>query len=155
MNSSRSRLTRFSFLIATLLAIILASIPIVGDAQETNVKKVPITQSDPASGKQMYTDYCAVCHGLTGKGDGPAAPALKTPVTDLTLLAKKNRGSYPTAYVEDVLDFGKSTAAHGSKDMPVWGPLFRSLHSGSTIAPAIAMQRIHNVNAYVESLQVK
>ncbi len=144
------------FLVATLVAAVaLTSLPAAGNAQETKIKYVPITQSDLGSGKQMYTDYCAACHGLAGRGDGPAAPALKAPVPDLTLLAKKNGGKYPTAHVVSVLEFGTSTHAHGSKDMPVWGPLFKTLHPGAPMSSAKSMQRISNLNNYIESLQAK
>src|ERR1700692_3421848 len=58
------------------------------------IKNVPIQSTSPVSGKDMYTAYCAVCHGTDGKGGGPAASALKTPPSDLTLLSKNNGGKY-------------------------------------------------------------
>jgi hypothetical protein len=40
--------------------------------------------------------------------------------------------------------------AHGSSEMPVWGPIFRSLdHSNA----ALAKLRIANVLKYLESMQ--
>ena len=101
----------------------------------------------------MYTAYCAVCHGLTGKGDGPAAPALKTPAANLTELSKNNGGKYPALRVEAILDFGVPTAAHGSKDMPIWGPLFDSLVHNATRAETHL--RIMNLTDYLKTLQVR
>lgn len=124
----------------------------LGRAQDKAIKKVPIVQSNSTSGKQMFADYCAPCHGLSGKGDGPAASALKTPPVDLTLLAKKNGGKYPSDHVMTVLRQGSTTVSHGNSDMPVWGPLFRSLNSS---APELADQRIRNLSRYIESLQSK
>jgi mono/diheme cytochrome c family protein len=88
------------------------------------VKHVPITNAPPNSGKDMYNSYCAVCHGKDGKGGGPAASAMKTPPTDLTSLAKNGGGKYPSSHVAAVIRGQAMTASHGSKDMPVWGPLF-------------------------------
>ncbi len=147
----------FSILIAAALTIVLIAAPLVGTAQDVKIKKVSIKSTDFTSGKQMYTEYCAPCHGLTGKGDGPAAPALKMPTTNLTQLAKNNGGKYPARQVAAVLAFGSTTPepAHGSKDMPVWGPLFRSLHRGSALNRAYVNLRIDNVCDYLETLQAK
>ena len=78
----------------------------------------------------MFDSYCAVCHGKAGKGDGPAAPAMKTPPSDLTGLTQKNSGKYPAAHLAAVIRGQAETAAHGNKDMPVWGPLFSSISQG-------------------------
>jgi mono/diheme cytochrome c family protein len=59
------------------LAVILGLTLGVAAAQNTKVEKVPVTPTNPASGKEMFDTYCAVCHGTDGKGSGPAAPALK------------------------------------------------------------------------------
>lgn len=148
--------TRLSVLLFPMLALIfLASTSIRGTAQEVKVKKVPITQSDSASGKKMYIDYCAPCHGIAGKGDGPAAPAFKMPPANLTLLAKNNGGNYPAGYVANVLQFGTSIRAHGSKDMPIWGRLFASLSASYGTARAESALRINRLSDYIETLQAK
>jgi mono/diheme cytochrome c family protein len=123
--------------------------------QPTNVKAAPIIQSDPNSGKQMYTDYCASCHGTDAKGNGPAAGAMKTAPANLTLLAKNNGGKYPAAHVSAILSFGDEKSAHGSKNMPVWGPLFQSLDWTSSTKEVEAKQRINKLNSYLETLQAK
>ena len=121
-------------------------------AAKPEIKHVPATYTDPSSGKEMYKQYCASCHGLDGKGDGPAQPALKVPATNLTTLSLKNGGMFPGAHISAVLQGDSLTPAHGSKDMPVWGPLFRNLSQGHD---AEVQQRIANINAYIESLQKK
>jgi mono/diheme cytochrome c family protein len=68
-------------------------------ASTPEIKHVPATYTSPSSGKEMYNAYCASCHGADGKGDGPAAPALKAPPTNLTTLAAKNGGAFPAAHV--------------------------------------------------------
>lgn len=142
---------RIGFLLLPFLAIALF-VANLGQAQEKTVKKVPITQSNSTSGKQMFADYCAPCHGLSGKGDGPAASALKIAPADLTLLAKKNNGKFPSDHVMTVLRQGSPSASHGNTDMPVWGPLFKSLNPS---APELVDQRIRNLSRYIESLQAK
>jgi mono/diheme cytochrome c family protein len=124
-----------------------------GIAQTTQIKDVPIKPTSAASGKQMYSTYCAVCHGADGKGVGPAANAMKTQPSDLTMLAKENGGRFPDTHVASVLQFGTETAAHGSQDMPIWGGAFRSLAKGSAAAGAQEHQRIANLTGYLKSLQ--
>jgi mono/diheme cytochrome c family protein len=102
----------------------------------------------------MYMAYCASCHGQDGKGNGPAAAALKTPPTDLTLLAAKNGGKFPDAHVAEIIKGDKLTVAHGSKAMPVWGPVFLSM-SMSPHDTAQEQMRLSNLTKYVESIQAK
>ena len=119
---------------------------------EKAIKHVPIKTTSPVSGKDMYTAYCAVCHGTDGKGGGPAASALKVPPTDLTLLSKNNGGKYPSLKVSSSIRGESVTPAHGSKDMPVWGSLFWSMSSGHE---GEVQQRVTNLTRYIESLQAK
>jgi len=121
-------------------------------AQKPVIKKAPAAQTSPASGKEMYWSYCAVCHGTGGKGDGPAAPALKIPPPDLTTLAHRNQGKYPEGRVYQAIKGDAILPAHGSKDMPIWGPVFRSLSKDDQ---AVVQLRISNLTKYIESLQVK
>ena len=136
------------------IALVFAVAVMAGaqDQTEKTVKHVPIKPTSAASGQEMYTNYCAVCHGKDGKGGGPAADALKTPPTDLTTLAKKNGGKYPALHVTSVIRGEGNLPAHGSKDMPVWGPLFWHLSQGHE---GEVQQRVSNLDHYIESLQVK
>ncbi len=140
--------------ITTFTALLLAAC--VAGAQEKPtpvVKKVPIKRTSPASGKEMYTEYCAVCHGVDGKGNGPAATALKTPPPDLTTLARRSEDTqFPRERVATILRNGTDLAAHGTSDMPIWGPLFKSLAPTHDIQ---VQQRIKNLNDYLVSIQVK
>jgi len=121
-------------------------------AQEAKIKKEPAKVTSPASGQEMYTSYCAACHGKEAKGDGPAAVALKVPPPDLTTLAKRNNGKYPDARVASILHGQATLVSHGDQEMPVWGPVFRQLAVGNE---AEVLMRISNLNRYLESLQVK
>jgi mono/diheme cytochrome c family protein len=98
-------------------------------------------------GAEMYQSYCAVCHGKTGKGDGPAVPALKTKPTDLTQIAKQHGGEISAKDFEDKVTGKNMSPAHGAEDMPMWGPVFKTLGNDTL--------RLYNVRKYVETLQTK
>jgi mono/diheme cytochrome c family protein len=146
-------LKKSTILLGTLVVATSLCLAQANTEQKPVVKQTPIKQTSPASGKEMYTQYCAPCHGTDGKGGGPAASAMKAPPTDLTQLAKKHDGKYPANSVASVLKFGSGpAAAHGSAEMPVWGPLFQSLDKFHDTA---LQQRISNLVSYIETLQVK
>jgi mono/diheme cytochrome c family protein len=147
------RVMKFVSLAAILVAISTFAVAQQAPAQTVpTVKHVPITNTPSDSGKEMFNSYCAVCHGKDGKGNGPAASAMKTPPADLTVLAQKNGGKYPASHVASVLRGQASTPSHGSQDMPVWGPLFSSISQGHE---GQVQQRINNLVTYIESQQAK
>ncbi|MCX6586513.1 MAG: c-type cytochrome [Acidobacteria bacterium] len=111
--------------------------------------KPRITDIHAASGAAMFSAYCSSCHGTQGLGDGPAAVGLKKHPTDLTQLSANHRGAFPTEKITEILDRSPGTAAHGSKDMPIWGDAFRATGESA----ALAQLRIHNIVTYLRSLQ--
>lgn len=141
---------RLVWIIAALVGLAL----LAGGQEKAEkvIKHVPLKPTSAASGQEMYLSYCAVCHGKDGKGGGPAAEALKVPPPDLTTLAKRNNGEYPTMRVISTLRGEADLPAHGSKDMPIWGHLFWSMSGGHS---AEVQQRVANLNEYIEALQVK
>jgi mono/diheme cytochrome c family protein len=106
------------------------------------------------SGEEMYRSYCAVCHALDGKGGGPATPALRDQVPDLTTLSQRHGGKYPAQYVESILRFGtaKGFPAHGNKDMPIWGRVFASVPE---TAESTVTRRITSLTEYLGTIQAK
>ena len=145
-----------TILAGTLLFASLTSTCTLTMAQEsqTTIKKAPIAKTSPSSGQEMFNEYCAVCHGKDAKGNGPATAALTVPPADLTTLEKRHGGVFPSHYVATVLQNGVQEAkAHGSKAMPVWGPLFGSISGG--ISSGLVQLRINNLTQYIESLQEK
>jgi mono/diheme cytochrome c family protein len=121
-------------------------------AAKPGIKKVPAAYTDPSSGKGMYMAYCASCHGVDGKGNGPAEPALKTLPTNLTVIAVSSGGIFPEAHIMQVIKGDSMTAAHGNKNMPVWGPVFLQMAQHDT---AQVQLRIRNLTKYLESIQQK
>ena len=100
----------------------------------------------------MYLAYCATCHGKGGKGDGPVARALKVAPADLTTLAKRHNGKFPSVQVVNAINGRAGVPAHGSEEMPVWGPVFMAM---SHQHESEARLRVANLTDYVKSLQQK
>ena len=115
---------------------------------QTTLKQDRITPLQDVSGIGSYNAYCRVCHGVGGKGDGPAAKALKVPPADLTQIAKRHGGKFSQADVRVVITGETVIAAHGTREMPMWGPLFASVDSD----PQRAL-RVKNLVDYLEKIQ--
>jgi mono/diheme cytochrome c family protein len=120
--------------------------------QTTGPKNPPLVISS-MDGRDLFDFYCASCHGRDGKGAGPVVSALRLPPPDLTTIAARNGGTFPRARMEAFVtgDQDRLPRAHGSKDMPVWGPIFRGLDPDDTMNKV----RVANVLGYIESIQVK
>lgn len=110
-------------------------------------------------GKREFESKCASCHGVSGKGNGPLAELLTKRVPDLTLLARQNGGVLPIARMYEVIEAG-NLAAHGTRDMPVWGREYRvqaAEHYGELPydPDAYVRARILTLIEYIHRLQVK
>ncbi len=134
------------------VCLLIVTIAIALGVAQTKIEKKPAPYTPPDSGKEMYKAYCASCHGLDGKGGGPAASAMKAPLPDLTMLVKKNGGKFPSDHVAAVIQGDANSPSHGSADMPVWGPVFLKV---SQHHPGQVQQRVHNLTEYIDSLQAK
>jgi mono/diheme cytochrome c family protein len=82
------------------------------------------TDEETTRGATLYRIHCASCHGKKGAGDGPVAPALVKKPPDLTAIAKRAGGKFPEERVRSTIDGRTEFAAHGARDMPVWGLSF-------------------------------
>ena len=121
-------------------------------AQETSSKKAGTRSKSIASGKTLFMRHCASCHSADARGGGPAAVALKKQPPDLTGLAKQNHGKFPYDEVVKAIDGDFEVPAHGSKEMPTWGPLFLALTDLNTRE---AGRLTTTLTDYIKSLQVK
>jgi mono/diheme cytochrome c family protein len=137
---------------ALSVALILLALAATRSLATPDVNKSQLPTTYVPTGKQMFKDYCAACHGLDAKGRGPLAASLNKLPPDLTMLTRQHKGTFPREYVTDVLRFGPGFSAHGSSEMPVWGPVFQYLDNYNEAA---VRKRIKNLCDFLESLQEK
>ena len=132
-----------------VLAIVLAAnIAIAGTARA----------EEELSGLTEYELACMPCHGIDGHGDGPRAKEMSRPPADLTKIAKPNGGRFPAKDVAAMIDGRAAVAAHGPREMPVWGTRFRASPDTSEDAKTIetrARAQIAALVRYLEAIQEK
>jgi len=100
-------------------------------------------------GADLFRAYCASCHGTNAQGHGPAAAALRATVPDLTLIARRNGGEFPVERVRRIITGDHVLASHGSREMPVWGPIFHQVEADIDRGNV----RMENLIKYLESIQ--
>jgi mono/diheme cytochrome c family protein len=128
--------------LATALAV-MAATTVTTRAQQ------PTATGVVDSGRKLFATYCASCHGVTGRGNGPAAEELRRRPADLTQFAKRNGGVFNAARVQTIVD-GRAVKAHGTMEMPVWGDAFKWREG----LPEDAIKnRIEALVRYLESIQ--
>ena len=126
-----------------LAASIVTMLVCIGVAQNTPSAKSPYTEK----GQRLFNKYCATCHGMSAKGEGPVAAALKIGPPDLTTLQQPGE-KFPFFRVQTKIDGEKEVTAHGTSKMPVWGTIFRRT-SGELQHHA----DIYALVKYIESIQ--
>jgi mono/diheme cytochrome c family protein len=132
------------FLRALLLQSALVALILSGCARE---------QGTHPSGEVLYHRYCASCHGVAGKGDGPLAASLRKPPTDLTTLARRAGGRFDEAYVMAVIDGKRLVAEHGPREMPVWGVIFDEELKDQPYTQYTGLLRSQVLADYLRSIQ--
>ncbi len=112
-------------------------------------------------GKREFEANCASCHGLDGRGNGALGNLLRVSPPDLTQLAKKNQGIVPMNRLYEVIE-GGTVAAHGTRDMPIWGREYRIEDAenlkearGNYDAVALVRARILLLLEYINRLQAR
>ncbi len=115
-------------------------------------KGLPAVQFGPDdNGAALYAMHCAACHGTDATGNGPMAPTLKHAPPDLTQLARKNAGTFPTGRVRRVIE-GRDVLSHGDRDMPVWGDAFVLRRGASR---DVDSARLDAIVRYLETIQLR
>ena len=146
-------ISAFQTLILLLLVLALGCFMAFA-ADEGTGKTITRVNAQPTAsvnGVDLFKEYCAVCHGNDAKGTGPAADALKKRPADLTQLARKNGGTFPELHVLNFIKGDDVVAAHGSRDMPIWGTIFASLSPNQDLVEV----RVYNLLKYIEGVQAK
>ena len=105
---------------------------------------------------EMYQQMCSSCHGVSGHGDGPVASLIKIGVPDLTRIAAREGGEFPTEDVRRTIDGRWDRRAHGARDMPVWGwQFYDSSSTNDAQERAIVDSMIDRLVNYLRSIQVE
>jgi len=122
----------------------------VQDAKDAPPEELNLVES--LDGPSLFQASCAACHGSEANGAGPAASALTTAPPDLTRISERNGGTFPFTRIEKFIS-GESLneGAHGSREMPVWGPIFGQIAWDQDLGSV----RIYRITKYIESLQKK
>ena len=133
-----------------LVLVLLVSVIVLASAQFGSQRQSLIR---PVDGASIFGNYCAACHGLDGRRNGPVSKALKHEVPDPTRLSLRNHGTFPVIHVRTIIMFGADNLlpAHGSKEMPIWGPIFHEIEFDQDLGNV----RLENVTKYLESIQRK
>ena len=139
------------------IAVVMLGIAVMGSAGIVAHSAEKSTTDNLDFGKREYESNCAVCHGRSGKGDGPYTAVLATKIADLTTLSKRNNGVFPLARVEEIIDGRETVKAHGPRDMPIWGRdyLWEGTYTGSPNPEAYMRVRILSLTDYIYRLQAK
>ncbi len=146
-------LTRLPVASATLLAV--ASATRLAVALATLLLVAPVTAEEAGDSESVrrgaltYRTYCQSCHGPEGRGDGSLAAELKHPPADLSSLARRAGGRFPTLEVRRKIDGRDPAPSHGPSEMPVWGPTFELRGEDS---PEVE-RRIDDLVALLRTLQ--
>ena len=107
---------------------------------------------DVARGRVLYLRNCASCHGVKGDGEGPVAAQLKTHPADLRLLSSRYGNPLPEDQIARFIDGRADIAAHGPRDMPVWGEEVWKYPEGEGPNSEVT-SRVADLVAYLQSIQ--
>ena len=104
-------------------------------------------------GARLYFNHCAACHGPDGEGGGPVAARMSVTVPNLRALAQRNGGEFRADDVAAYIDGRNLRAAHGDRQMPIWGDVFRGPDQGT--AQRTVRRRINALVQFIETLQYR
>lgn len=120
-----------------LVCLLVLAVPA---AAQVNVKHVPAKYVPPTDGPQLYTAYCASCHGADLNGKGAVAAVVPKNISLRTQIPSRMRAQ----------------TIHGSEspgqtiEMPAWGRILRNVYHGDESKTQLA---IYNINRYIQSMQ--
>ena len=109
--------------------------------------------SEPNGGRAFFLQYCVSCHGKEGRGDGPVKPFLNVRPADLTQLRKNNKGVFPMRRVMTSIDGSRIVRAHGDREMPVWGEVFKQEIEDGKYEELTTLLKIKIIAEYIATLQ--
>jgi mono/diheme cytochrome c family protein len=137
-------------ILVPLVSILVAGV-MLAPGMVTSATAQEYKQSN--TGAEVYRTYCASCHGTAARGDGPLASAMKKKPANLTEIAKRNGGLFPSEIVFKTIDGQQQVRGHGGPDMPVWGDVFtRSRDAGDAERVKAVIQSLVE---FLDSIQLR
>ena len=128
----------------TAIALLLFCVPLTAIAGSDSPEKA------------TYLRYCSACHGESGKGDGVVSQLMRPQPTDLTKIAKANKGEFPSTRVMQIIDGRETVRAHGDPAMPIWGELFNQEQGATATGQARDVRlKVMQITDYLRSIQEK
>ena len=135
---------------ATSGLLLGGSFAVAQSPRKERVKVTPLIIS--IQGPALYKAYCASCHGVDAKGEGPMAKSLNVKPSDLTRIAARSGGKFPLMRIERTIAGEEQPArGHGTSEMPVWGPIFSRIERDQDLGRV----RIDNLARYLRDIQVQ
>jgi mono/diheme cytochrome c family protein len=141
----------YNIVIGSALSLAVLVAGACAGEQNKTIREVPAQMTDSLNSQELYTHYCAVCHGVDAKGTGPAAGALKKQPADLTLLSHRNGGKFPALAVQMSIKGANGVVAHGTREMPMWGSIFSDMGQNR----ALGDMRVTALLKYIEQIQAR
>ncbi len=115
----------------------------------------PEEMPEAGDGRALFVENCAVCHGANAKGDGPMARAMAKAPADLTLIAVRNGGTFPSVDVLSTID-GYTKSNMDGPNMPEFGTLLEGdlvpLDTGDGVMTPTPRKLVALLE-YIESIQ--
>ncbi|HXA84251.1 MAG TPA: c-type cytochrome [Candidatus Dormibacteraeota bacterium] len=134
---------------AVLLAGLFAAASTAPDDKTKRKTDQPGRLIHSLKGPDIYRAHCASCHGSEGKSDGPVAAAITAKMPDLSTIAHRNGGIFPTSRVRKIIVGDEVILGHGSREMPIWGPIFHQVEADRDYGEV----RLQNITDYLKSIQ--
>jgi len=125
----------------------------LGRALVAEPQPAGLTDAAVSEGQRLFVRHCSACHGVEGRGDGPAAPALQPPPADLTRIAQRRGGHFPVAEIRASIDGWTVVLAYGRREMPVWGERFGEIVGGGSLGEAVVRSHLQFLIEYLRSIQ--
>jgi mono/diheme cytochrome c family protein len=137
----------FSLVIFALIAVPISATGAIAE---------PVSAIDvPSSGRDLFLEHCAQCHGSDATGDGPMASVLAVKPADLTTLSERAGGKFDAPRIADIIRYGGDISGHGTRAMPIWGLVFSKEANGGKRGAAYSRRAVIELKTYLQSIQKK